>query len=140
MSAVFPMCLRTTRGLLRLRNWAEGASSPAVLDLVRTLSTDKPPAGNSSATGGLAQAILQTKLQQQSQPGEGEKEGEQKQEKKQNDNTAYAKKIVLRLAALMGVGGAVGMIYLFGTNSQDDQGNVVSVTVTHTHTHTLFLQ
>ncbi|KAI9529039.1 Mitochondrial import inner membrane translocase subunit TIM50 [Dissostichus eleginoides] len=127
MSAVFPMCLRTTRGLLRLRNRAEGACSPAVLDLVRTLSTDKPPAGNSSATGGLAQAILQTKLQQQSQgqPGEGEKEGEQKQEKKQNDNTAYAKKIVLRLAALMGVGGAVGMIYLFGTNSQDDQGNVI---------------
>ncbi|XP_033934923.1 mitochondrial import inner membrane translocase subunit TIM50-like, partial [Pseudochaenichthys georgianus] len=126
MSTVFPMCLRTTRGLLRLRNRAEGASSPAVLDLVRTLSTDKPPAGNSSATGGLAQAILQTKLQQQSQgqPGEGEKEGEQKQEKKQNDNTAYAKKIVLRLAALMGVGGAVGMVYLFGTNSQDDQGNV----------------
>ncbi|KAK5904213.1 hypothetical protein CesoFtcFv8_005800 [Champsocephalus esox] len=116
MSTVFPMCLRTTRGLLRLRNRAEGASSPAVLDLVRTLSTDKPPVGNSSATGGLAQAILQTKLQQQSQgqPGEGEKEGEQKQEKKQNDNTAYAKKIVLRLAALMGVGGAVGMIYLFG--------------------------
>ncbi|XP_010781537.1 mitochondrial import inner membrane translocase subunit TIM50, partial [Notothenia coriiceps] len=115
MSAVFPMCLRTTRGLLRLRNRAEGASSPAVLDLVRTLSTDKPPAGNSSATGGLAQAILQTKLQHQNQgqPGEGEKEGEQKQEKKQNDNTAYAKKIVLRLAALMGVGGAVGMIYLF---------------------------
>ncbi|KAK1900029.1 Mitochondrial import inner membrane translocase subunit TIM50 [Dissostichus eleginoides] len=69
MSAVFPMCLRTTRGLLRLRNRAEGACSPAVLDLVRTLSTDKPPAGNSSATGGLAQAILQTKLQQQSQVG-----------------------------------------------------------------------
>ncbi|KAF3848181.1 hypothetical protein F7725_021209 [Dissostichus mawsoni] len=115
MSAVFPM------GLLRLRNRAEGACSPAVLDLVRTLSTDKPPAGNSSATGGLAQAIYRRSSRSRVR-GEG---GRKKQEKKQNDNTAYAKKIVLRLAALMGVGGAVGMIYLFGTNSQDDQGNVI---------------
>lgn len=44
-----------------------GVSSPAVVDIVRTLSTDKPPAGTGSATGGLAQAILQERLQQQQQ-------------------------------------------------------------------------
>lgn len=48
--------------------------------------------------------------------GEGEKEGEHTgpEDKKQKENTAYAKKMVLRLAGLMGVGGAVGMVYLFG--------------------------
>uniref|UniRef100_A0A3Q3G1B1 Uncharacterized protein n=1 Tax=Labrus bergylta TaxID=56723 RepID=A0A3Q3G1B1_9LABR len=46
--------------------------------------------------------------------GEGERDGEQKDDKKQKENTAYAKKMVLRLAGLMGIGGAVGMVYLFG--------------------------
>lgn len=66
-TSVFPMCVRASRGLLRLRSGAVGASSPAVVDIVRTLSTDKPPAGTGSATGGLAQAILQERLQQQQQ-------------------------------------------------------------------------
>lgn len=46
--------------------------------------------------------------------GEGEKEGEQAEDKKQKENTAYAKKIVLRLAGIMGLGGAVSIVYLFG--------------------------
>lgn len=66
-TSVFPMCVRASRGLLRLRSGAVGASSPTVVDIVRTLSTDKPPAGTGSATGGLAQAILQERLQQQQQ-------------------------------------------------------------------------
>lgn len=66
-ASMLPMCVRASRGLLRLRSVAAGASSPAVLDIVRTLSTDKSPAGPGSATGGLAQAILQEKLQQQQQ-------------------------------------------------------------------------
>jgi len=45
---------------------------------------------------------------------EGEKEGERTEDKKQKENMAYAKKMVLRLAGLMGVGGVVGMVYLFG--------------------------
>lgn len=61
------MCVRASRGFLRLRSGAVGASSPAVLDIVRTVSTDKPPARTGSATGGLAQAILQERLQQQQQ-------------------------------------------------------------------------
>lgn len=46
--------------------------------------------------------------------GEDNKEKEQKEDKKQKENTAYAKKMVLRLAGLMGVGGAVGVVYVFG--------------------------
>uniref|UniRef100_A0A673A1J4 Mitochondrial import inner membrane translocase subunit TIM50 n=1 Tax=Sphaeramia orbicularis TaxID=375764 RepID=A0A673A1J4_9TELE len=120
---VFPMCVRASRGLLRLRNRAAGAPSAAVVDTVRSLSMDKPPVGAGSATGGLAQAILQERLQQQQQsqgqppPPEGEdadKQGEQTEDKKQKENTAYAKKMVLRLAGLMGVGGAVGIVYIFG--------------------------
>ncbi|XP_071388312.1 mitochondrial import inner membrane translocase subunit TIM50-like, partial [Centroberyx affinis] len=132
-TAMFPMCVRASRGLLRLRRGVPGASSPAVVDIVRTLSTDKPPAGDGSATGGLAQAILQERLQQQQrsqgQPppegGEGEREGEQTDDKKQKENTAYAKKMVLRLAGLMGLGGAVGIVYIFGSNSVDEQGNKI---------------
>lgn len=47
-------------------------------------------------------------------PPEGEKEGERAEDKKQKENTAYAKKMVLRLAGLMGVGGAVSIVYIFG--------------------------
>ncbi|KAL0174106.1 hypothetical protein M9458_030074, partial [Cirrhinus mrigala] len=64
MSAVsmYPMCVRASRGLLRLRQGASGTTAPAVLDVVRALSADT---SSSSATGGLAQAILQERLQQQ---------------------------------------------------------------------------
>uniref|UniRef100_A0A3B4FLG9 Mitochondrial import inner membrane translocase subunit TIM50 n=1 Tax=Pundamilia nyererei TaxID=303518 RepID=A0A3B4FLG9_9CICH len=138
MSAVcvLPMCLRASRGLLRLRSAAAGASAPAMVDVIRTLSTDKPPAAAGSATGGLAQAILQERLQQQQQPtqgqpppegGEGEREGEKAEDRKQKENTAYAKKMVLRLAGFMGVGGAVAIVYIFGTNSVDEQGNTVTL-------------
>ncbi|CAK6981451.1 mitochondrial import inner membrane translocase subunit TIM50 isoform X1 [Scomber scombrus] len=127
--SVFPMCVRASRGLWRLRSGAAAASSPATVDIFRTLSTEKP-------TVGLAQAILQEKLQQQQQSqgqpppesGEGEKDGGEhsKENKKQRENTAYAKKMVLRLAGLMGVGGAVSLIYVFGTNSVDEQGNQIA--------------
>ncbi|XP_075906235.1 mitochondrial import inner membrane translocase subunit TIM50 [Nelusetta ayraudi] len=134
-TSVLPMCIRASRGLLRLRNGAAaGSSCPSMVDIVRTASTDQPSVGTgSNVTGGLAQAILQERLQQQQQsqgqpppPGsEGEKEGEQAEDKKQKENTAYAKKIVLRLAGIMGIGGAVSIVYLFGTNSVDEQGNKI---------------
>ncbi|XP_072318122.1 mitochondrial import inner membrane translocase subunit TIM50 [Eucyclogobius newberryi] len=119
-SCVLPMCVRASRGFLRLR-------SGATMDGIRTLATEKPVSGGDGATGGLAQAILQERLQQQSQgqpPPGGDGEQEQKDEKK--ENTAYAKKMVLRLAGLMGAGGAVGMVYVFGNNSVDEQGNPIA--------------
>lgn len=60
--SVYPMCVRASRGLLRLRQGASGSTVPAALDEVRALSADT---SSSSATGGLAQAILQERLQQQ---------------------------------------------------------------------------
>lgn len=68
-TSVLPMCIRASRGLLRLRNGAAAASSwPSVADIVRTVSTEQPPVGTgTSVTGGLAQAILQERLQQQQQ-------------------------------------------------------------------------
>lgn len=56
-------------------------------------------------------------VQGQPPPPEGDdahKQGEQTDDKKQKENTAYAKKMVLRLAGLMGVGGAIGIVYIFG--------------------------
>lgn len=124
------MCVRASRGLLRLRSGAAGALCPATVNRVRTLSSEKPASGEQSATGGLAQAILQERLQQQSQgqpppDGDSEKKREQTDDKKQKENTAFAKKMVLRLAGIMGIGGAVGIVYVFGTNSVDKQGNTI---------------
>uniref|UniRef100_A0A673IDM2 Mitochondrial import inner membrane translocase subunit TIM50 n=1 Tax=Sinocyclocheilus rhinocerous TaxID=307959 RepID=A0A673IDM2_9TELE len=133
--SVYPMCVRASRGLLRLRQGARGSTAPAVLDVVRTLSSDT---SSSSATGGLAQAILQERLQQQQKsqgqlPPEGDdsddKKNEQGEDKKQKENTAYAKKVVLRLAGIMGLGSTVGIVYIFGSNSVDEQGNKVNVPV-----------
>ncbi len=60
--SVYPMCVRASRGLLRLRQGARGSTAPTALDVTRALSADT---SSSSATGGLAQAILQERLQQQ---------------------------------------------------------------------------
>uniref|UniRef100_A0A8C7RPY2 Mitochondrial import inner membrane translocase subunit TIM50 n=1 Tax=Oncorhynchus mykiss TaxID=8022 RepID=A0A8C7RPY2_ONCMY len=124
-TSMFSMCVRASRGLLTLRNWSRRGSTPAVVDLIRALSTEKPT-GEGSATGGLAQSILQERLKQQQNsqgqpPPEGDGDSEQKQDqgedKKQKENTAYAKKMVMRLAGLMGIGGAVGMVYVFGESA-----------------------
>ncbi|KAJ7303908.1 hypothetical protein JRQ81_011420 [Phrynocephalus forsythii] len=53
--------------------------------------------------------------------GDGKASDEQ-QEKKQKENTAYAKKMVLRIAGLMGAGSGIAVIYVFGSNSVDEQG------------------
>lgn len=61
--------------------------------------------------------MLLTRLQDQPPP-EGDdsahKKDEQGEDKKQKENTAYAKKMVLRLAGIMGLGGTVGIVYIFG--------------------------
>uniref|UniRef100_UPI00398F3197 mitochondrial import inner membrane translocase subunit TIM50 n=1 Tax=Pristiophorus japonicus TaxID=55135 RepID=UPI00398F3197 len=98
------------------------------------------PAGRplSAERGGLAQAILQEKLQQQRQrareggaggepgsgPGAGGDAGADK-EQRHKQNTAYAKKMVLRLAGLLGAGSALGVVYVFGSNSMDEAGNKI---------------
>lgn len=62
------MCVRATRGLLRHRSGSTGPLAPATLGFVRGASTDVAEPRTSSATDGLAQAILQQRLaQQQSQ-------------------------------------------------------------------------
>ncbi|KAL0174107.1 hypothetical protein M9458_030075, partial [Cirrhinus mrigala] len=43
----------------------------------------------------------------------GHKKNEQGEDKKQKENTAYAKKMVLRLAGIMGLGSTVGIVYIF---------------------------
>lgn len=58
-------------------------------------------------------------MRPQSQPppaGErkSDQQDDQSEDKKQKENMAYAKKVVLRLAGLMGLGGAVGVVYIFG--------------------------
>ncbi|XP_053503039.1 mitochondrial import inner membrane translocase subunit TIM50 [Ictalurus furcatus] len=134
MSAVcvYPMCVRLSRGLLRLRS--ETSASTAA-GLIRKLFVGPVKGNESGAIEGLAQAILQERLQQQgtqSQPppiGEGEnseQQDDQREDKKQKENMAYAKKVVLRLAGLMGLGGAVGVVYIFGSNSVDDHGNKIA--------------
>ncbi|XP_063061908.1 mitochondrial import inner membrane translocase subunit TIM50 [Engraulis encrasicolus] len=132
--SVYPMCVRASYGLLSLRKGVQRLN-PSVNELFRVLSTDtsKPPDSQSSPGGGVTQAILQERLQQQqrAQDQQFDDDGDPNQrrgkgeDKDQKENTAYAKKIVVRLAGLMGLGSAVGMVYIFGTNSVDEQGNKI---------------
>ena len=55
--SVFPMCVRAGRGLLRLRGSPAALRCPALADSARAASSDRP-------AGGLAQAILQERLEQ----------------------------------------------------------------------------
>ncbi|XP_033014500.1 mitochondrial import inner membrane translocase subunit TIM50 isoform X1 [Lacerta agilis] len=93
----------------------------------RALSAGVPPQVPPQAVGvGLTEAVLRdaVKQQQQQQSAEGEdgRSSEEQQEKKQKENTAYAKKMVLRIAGLMGAGSGVAIIYIFGSNSVDEHG------------------
>ncbi|GCC35515.1 hypothetical protein chiPu_0014000 [Chiloscyllium punctatum] len=103
-------------------------SSPAC----RALSVEKGRGPSGSGAGGLAHAILQEKLQQQErakeeagsgEPGAGGSDAGTEQEQKQKQNAAYAKKMVLRLAGLLGAGSAFAVVYVFGSNSVDEAGN-----------------
>ncbi|XP_030073528.1 mitochondrial import inner membrane translocase subunit TIM50 [Microcaecilia unicolor] len=117
-ACVVPVCARLARQLLPFRG-------PGCRRLV---SHPSPPPQEKGAVG-LAQAVLQDTLGRQQQDseslGEDGKESGSEEQKKQKENTAYAKKMVLRIAALMGVGGAVGVVYVFGSNSVDEQGNKI---------------
>lgn len=68
--------------------------------------------------GGLRCYAALTHCPQGQPPPEGDdssqKKDEQGEDKKQKENTAYAKKMVLRLAGIMGLGSTVGIVYLFG--------------------------
>ncbi|GAA6077609.1 mitochondrial import inner membrane translocase subunit TIM50 isoform X1 [Tachysurus ichikawai] len=124
MSAVcvYSMCVRVSRGLVGFKRQA---SASTAVGLVRKFSVGSGKGKESGATEGLAQAILQRSQSQPPPTGEGsaEQQDDQGEDKKQKENTTYAKKVVLRLAGLMGLGGAVGMVYIFGSNSVDDHGN-----------------
>ncbi|XP_078389532.1 mitochondrial import inner membrane translocase subunit TIM50 isoform X2 [Cetorhinus maximus] len=117
---------------------------PGSLVAWRALSAERGRGPSGAGAGGLAQAILQEKLQQQQQQqqrerakeeaGGGGKAGagsggdagtEQEQKQKQKQNAAYAKKMVLRLAGLLGAGSAFGVVYVFGSNSIDETGNKI---------------
>ncbi|XP_053328852.1 mitochondrial import inner membrane translocase subunit TIM50 [Spea bombifrons] len=80
----------------------------------------------SRAGGGLVGAVLQEKLRSRetsSDPSDTpDPEGQQK---KQKENTAKAKKFLLRGSGLMGVVAAGALVYVFGSNSVDEQGNKI---------------
>lgn len=59
---VYPMCVRMSRGLLRLRGEASAFTAAA---LARRLSVEPGRGNESGATEGLAQAVLHKRLQQQ---------------------------------------------------------------------------
>lgn len=88
--------------------------------------------GERTGTGGLAQAVLQDKLKKhtaQAAEGRGEEKEEKEEteeEKKQKEKSSYSrKKAIFGLASLMTVGGAVGVVYIFGSSSEDEQGNKI---------------
>ncbi|XP_054855877.1 mitochondrial import inner membrane translocase subunit TIM50 [Eublepharis macularius] len=86
----------------------------------RALSTGTPP-----QVTGLTESVLRdaVKQKQSAEGGDGKSSGsDEQQEKKQKENTAYAKKVVLRIAGLMAASSGVAVIYIFGSNSVDEHG------------------
>ncbi|KAJ6663713.1 hypothetical protein lerEdw1_009792 [Lerista edwardsae] len=102
-----------------------GAWSPPVRPLSQGVPPQAPPVGV-----GLTEAVLRDAVkQQQQQSAEGDGKGssgsDEQKEKKQKENTAYAKKMVLRIAGLMGAGSGIAIIYIFGSNSVDEHGTKI---------------
>ncbi|MEE6520090.1 hypothetical protein FKM82_017888 [Ascaphus truei] len=50
------------------------------------------------------------------------------EQQKKKENTANAKRIILRAAGLLGTAGAGALLYIFGSSSVDEQGNKVRIT------------
>ncbi|XP_048358080.1 LOW QUALITY PROTEIN: mitochondrial import inner membrane translocase subunit TIM50-like [Sphaerodactylus townsendi] len=101
------------------RRWRRRGAWPAA---GRGLSTGAPP---QVVGAGLTESVLRdaVKQNQAAESGDGKSSSsDEQQEKKQKENTAYAKKVVLRIAGLMGAGSGVAIIYLFGSNSVDEHG------------------
>nr|XP_060641394.1 mitochondrial import inner membrane translocase subunit TIM50 [Anolis sagrei ordinatus] len=86
-----------------------------------TTGTAPPPVSPPVAGTGLTEALLRQQ-QQSTEGGDKKSSDEQKEKQKQKENTAYAKKMVLRIAGLMGAGSGVAIIYIFGSNSVDEHG------------------
>ncbi|XP_041035246.1 mitochondrial import inner membrane translocase subunit TIM50 isoform X3 [Carcharodon carcharias] len=128
--------LGTGRKRFALKSYEVKPGSPVAW---RALSAERGRGPSGAGAGGLAQAILQEKLQQQQRERAKEEAGggkagagsggdagtEQEQKQKQKQNAAYAKKMVLRLAGLLGAGSAFGVVYVFGSNSIDEAGNKI---------------
>ncbi|XP_038642122.1 mitochondrial import inner membrane translocase subunit TIM50 isoform X1 [Scyliorhinus canicula] len=110
-------------------------SGPGQVPVARRLSAERSGGGGGGAgAGGLAQAILQEKLRQRERTredggdggsGAGGGEAGAEQEAKRKQSAAYAKKMVLRLAGLLGAGSAFGVVYVFGSHSMDEAGNKI---------------
>ncbi|KAM8954085.1 mitochondrial import inner membrane translocase subunit TIM50 isoform 3-T3 [Pelodytes ibericus] len=105
---VVPTCGRSVR-LLRVLG-------SRITSGVRAWSTD------SGSGGGLAGAVLQEKLRNREVRQNPSPDSDEQQRKQ---NTANAKKIVLRVSGLMGAVASGVLIYIFGSNSVDEQGNKI---------------
>ncbi|XP_067317770.1 mitochondrial import inner membrane translocase subunit TIM50-like [Anolis sagrei] len=89
-----------------------------------TTGAAPPPVSPPVAGTGLTEALLRQQ-QQSTEGGDKKSSDEQKEKQKQKENTAYAKKMVLRIAGLMGAGSGVAIIYIFGSNSVDEHGTKI---------------
>ncbi|KAE8585896.1 hypothetical protein XENTR_v10021497 [Xenopus tropicalis] len=77
------------------------------------------------AEGGLTGAVLQEKLQRRENEASSDSSGSEEKQKKQKENAANAKRFLLRAAGLLGVAGSGSLVYIFGSNSVDEQGNKI---------------
>ncbi|KAM4687152.1 mitochondrial import inner membrane translocase subunit TIM50 [Rhinophrynus dorsalis] len=89
----------------------------------RTCTVSRAWSSEHGAGGGVTGAVLQDKLR--SREVSTDPNGSEEHQKKQKENTTNAKKIILRVAGLLGAAGSGILVYIFGSNSVDEQGNKI---------------
>ncbi|KAM9325290.1 mitochondrial import inner membrane translocase subunit TIM50 [Gastrophryne carolinensis] len=84
---------------------------------------------SSGPGGSLTGAVLQDKLQNQQQKEAAEDSqtnpDSEEQQRRQKENKARAKKFLLRAAGVFGVLGSSYIVYTFGSNTLDEEGNKI---------------
>ncbi|OCT66341.1 mitochondrial import inner membrane translocase subunit TIM50 [Xenopus laevis] len=110
-ASLVPVCGRSVRLLRVLGHRAEPR--------FRAFSAEQ------GAEGGLTGSVLQEKLQKRDTEASSDSSGSEEKQKKQKENTANAKKVILRVAGVLGVAGSGALVYIFGSNSVDEQGKEI---------------
>ncbi|XP_065511256.1 mitochondrial import inner membrane translocase subunit TIM50 [Caloenas nicobarica] len=79
-------------------------------------------AGASGASGATAEVLRERLRRHQVPEGPPGRQEEEEAERQRRERVARARRVALRLAGLLGAGGGVAIVYIFGTNAVDEHG------------------
>ncbi|KAK2513767.1 hypothetical protein Q9966_016024 [Columba livia] len=82
--------------------------------------------GTAGATAGATAEVLRERLRRHQAPagppGPGDDGAGEEGARRRRERAAMARRVALRLAGLLGAGGGIAIVYVFGTNAVDEHG------------------